>query len=634
VKHQASTVPPKHPFKSEVNHQKLLDYCLERLDMGKEVRDDQIQRYAQIDKDVMGWMRLNDTDKERRRKQVKNGIPQATLMNLPLVFVHMDDLVTYFVQTFAPNKGMFYQTGKPDEVKPAQQVVTLMNNHAVYTGFFRQLGHTVWSLMKYNIGGFTASWEEDTGPDISTDADGGLVVGEKVVWSGNRTEALDMYNTFLDPAVNPVDVHIHGEWAAKAKMRSQYWLTSRVNRGQYFNAKRVMDKGETKSACKYYRSPPTEAMVQQNESGTSDWYTSLAGVAGEQENSGYELVELTIRLVPKMFELGESTDYQLYRITILNAEAVIEATPLNNVHGHVPYYVGFHNDDLMARGQKSPAEILQPLQTLASHIMNIHIQSTRKRLFGLTIYNKKIVDFASLPEGEVCGFVPANPPGNEYDLRKAIYRDEQTADTENTMGNLESIMGLVNQFFPSQALPSQIAGIDRAVKNQVTAVQQGVNRRQQKAAMTFDVTCLRPLRFALYYNILQFQKPGEEITDFRGRPIEVNLEELRKTDLPFIIGMGLKAIDRQAAADRLQEIIFAAIQAPTVSQRIDLLGLIDYWTDMMDIDIDMRQFELQPPEATQVGPDGQPIAPGAGGEAGNPIAPATNPAAITAPIYG
>jgi hypothetical protein len=43
-------------------------------------------------------------------------------------------------------------------------------------------------------------------------------------------------------------------------------------------------------------------------------------------------------------------------------------------------------------------------------------------------------------------------------------------------------MGLVNQFFPTQSLPSQIASIDRAVDSQVAAVQQGANRRQQKAA--------------------------------------------------------------------------------------------------------------------------------------------------------
>jgi hypothetical protein len=130
----------------------------------------------------------------------------------------------------------------------------------------------------------------------------------------------------------------------------------------------------------------------------------------------------------------------------------------------------------------------------------------------------------------------------------------------------------------------------------------------------------------MYYNIIQYQKDKEQITDFyTNKPIEIDLEKLRQTDLPFIIGQGLKAIDRQAAASSLQQIIFALIQAPQASQGIDMLGLIDYWTSMIDIDIDMKQFQLQQqPAAEGTAPTPE----------GNAIAPATNPQAVTTPIYG
>ena len=64
-----------------------------------------------------------------------------------------------------------------------------------------------------------------------------------------------------------------------------------------------------------------------------------------------------------------------------------------------------------------------------------------------------------------------------------------------------------------------------------------------------------------------------------------------------------------AAASAMQQIIFALIQAPQAAQGLDLLGLIDYWTSMIDIDIDMKKFRLAPPAAAggAVGPDGQPI---------------------------
>ena len=90
-----------------------------------------------------------------------------------------------------------------------------------------------------------------------------------------------------------------------------------------------------------------------------------------------------------------------------------------------------------------------------------------------------------------------------------------------------------------------------------------------------------------------------------------------------------------AAAGMLQQIIFALIQAPQAAQGLDILGLIDYWTSMIDIDIDMKQFRLQPagppnPDGSQpqVNPDGTPA------QAATGIQPATNPQNVTAPIYG
>jgi hypothetical protein len=57
---------------------------------------------------------------------------------------------------------------------------------------------------------------------------------------------------------------------------------------------------------------------------------------------------------------------------------------------------------------------------------------------------------------------------------------------------------------------------------------------------------------------------------------------------------------------------------------VDILGLLDYWTSMQDVDVNMKQFEIQQPAA----------APGVDA-AGNPIAPATAPAAVAGgPIYG
>ena len=213
-----------------------------------------------------------------------------------------------------------------------------------------------------------------------------------------------------------------------------------------------------------------------------------------------------------------------------------------------------------------------------------------------------------------------------------IQHDNNVLDTKQTMQDLDGMFSIVDKFYPTQALPSQIAGIDRAVDSQVSAVQQGTNRRQQMGARLIDDTMLRPMRFSMYFNIVQFQQDGAEIADFyTGKGVTIDLENLRSTNLSLIIGQGLKAIDRQAIQSQMREIIFAMIQAPDIAQRVDLLSMLDAWTNMMDLEMNLKQFELAPPSPTGEGgvdPAAQAAAAGAG------IQPATNPAAIVEPIYG
>lgn len=631
------TVGVKHPFNNPQNHDKLLMYLKARLRQGAERRDAELDRLVRIDKNVAGWMKLSEEDRKRLHKKDETGLPQATLINLPLSFVHLDDMMTYFAQTFSPTRGMFYHTGKPEEVGSAAQIVTIMNNHAIYAGYYRELLQGVYSLLKYNTGGFQVYWSQDQGPDLAIDADGKKSLVTKLRWQGNRMESIDKYNFLYDPHVHPTKIHCDGEFAATIKMKSYFWLQNAAANGAYYNCEDALTGATDSAITKYYRNPPQEAMMDQDQStgGTrTDWRSILGGYRSGSMQGGFELAEIHIKLDPTDFGLVGGTAaqqnarsrYEMWRFTVLNDKYIIDATYMNNVHGYLPFFLGVLNDDLMGTSQKSNAEILQPLQDFASFLLNTHILGNRKNLWGHTYYDPSMFDLKSIPEGEVAARVPMKPEAQGRDIRTGLSTPSNAIDTKQTMGDLSGVIDIINQFFPTQSLPSQIANIDRAVDSQVAAVQQGANRRQQKSARLLDDSVFRNVRYAMYYNLIQYQPDGEDIQDFySGKQVTIDLGALKNTDLPFIIGQGLKAIDRQAAAHALQQIIFALIQAPQAAQRIDLLGLMDYWTSMIDIDLDMTKFELAPPAAPAV--PGQPAAGGAA------ITPVTSPQAVTAPIY-
>src|SRR3546814_6444660 len=96
--------------------------------LGKNARDERLPRIGRIERDVAGWIiRTDETEVERERKKTQTGQPVAMDQNLPLTFIHIDDIMTYLAQTFAPNRGMFYQIAKPENVDVASQLVSLID---------------------------------------------------------------------------------------------------------------------------------------------------------------------------------------------------------------------------------------------------------------------------------------------------------------------------------------------------------------------------------------------------------------------------------------------------------------------------------------------------------------------------
>lgn len=624
-----------HPFNNARNHETLLEYVRERMLLGKQHRDLELPRLVAIDQHVAGWIQHSGQDAEREKKEVKTGEPQAVKQHIPITFIHLDDMMTYFLETFAPNRGMFFSTGKKDELDSAKQIVTIFNNNAVYTGYYRQTARAVYNILKYNSGGFICNWNRDIGPVMKTGSNSELVLDMQEVWAGNRATALDNYNTFVDPSVELTDLYYKGEFAARAWIESRHSLTTKCAQGLYFNCEEAFANNEQGVAqATYYRSPPAEAKlnVGKSNSGATDWVSVLSMTDGYAHVTGFEIVEMYIKLNPYQLNLvprsqvnkASRNRLEVWRVTLLNDKYIIDATYMNNMHGYLPFFFGVLNDDLMGKGAKSVAETIKPMASFASFLMNTHIAATRKNIWGLTVYDQSVVDLSSIPEGEVSARIAAKPMGQGRNIRDAIYEHDKYLDTKQTMQDMEAVFGVINQFFPTQSLPGQVAGIDRAVDSQVAAVMQGSTRRNHKAGKLLDDSLFRPLRFCMYWNVAQYQSDNVEIADFYGQAITVNLAELRQTNLPFIIGQGLKMLDRKYIAGELQNLIFAMIQSPQAGARFDMPGLINYWADMIDMDIDLSQFALQ----MQIDPaTGQPVA----GQEGEGIDPMTNPLAVTGP---
>lgn len=576
----------------EEDHKELLSYLTERLDAGQVDRQARTQRYARIDRIVSTWQILSQMDSKRQEKQDATGQAQAINVNLPLAQSHLDDMVAFFAGIYSPSNGSFFQTPDPTNAEIGKKLVDRLNTDAKYGAYYTQMAKAMRGFMKYNISGFHLVWSVS-----DLDADAERAEGK------NLATALDMYNLMWDSSIkDPTKIAKEAEWAAISEVKNRRWFVMRQKRGFFHGVGHVIKDNEAINgvSAKYFRYPPHDAGVsakdsQSTNSSTVDWDSFNASLAGEDAVpvEGFELVTMYCWLNPGDFGLqfeGQvfaEDDYYLWKFWIMDGCQVVRGEPVNQESDkpseqdelEIPIYAGYMNVDDMGDAQRSIAELLIPFQTFGSFLMNSHIAGTRSSIWGLKGYDPSMFDLSRVEEGAVAGWLESKIPGR--DVRSGMMKMDGSVDTQGTMSGLRDLLNLVREFFPSQALPSQVAGMDRAVTSQVSALMQGVSRRLHMLVRIMDDSVLGPMLYMAYKNLVEMASMSG-IDDATARKI---------------LGSGLEQLNREAAEQAFRQLFFAVAQNPESNQTFNVPKMMAYWGSLMNSGVDMTTFAREQQQA-------------------------------------
>lgn len=635
-------IPPKESTLeslSEKDHECLLQYLLERLNQGVTQRDKKLARYSKIDRLISTWQKLNKEDSLREIAEENSGRQQALPMNLPLLATHLEDTVSFFSEVFAPVSGVFFTSdGSPQQKELAKR----MNQDAKARNFYGELCMTLRSLIKYNIGGFHVEWE--------TVGQQGTGVHE----AGNRWTALNVYNTLWDPTIKDVSkISNDGEWAAFVEEKNRVWLARRALAGELARVDRLFDcDSEERSKSnvytsngkrvKYFRPPPanaglpTDALDERTTANVSgqqpvNWASFGAGLGDENlaEIQGFEIVTMYCWLTPCKFgllsdqeekqieDLGINKEslLELWKFKVGDARQILYAEPVVDrntalqqdstivnsgsvVGGQaIPMHFSFMTQDQMEEAQRSIMELMRGFQRLSSYLVNVYIAGLRKNVWGVTGVDKSMFDPSKLMQGDVAGVLVSKIPGR--DVRTGMHQLNNTAGTEQAISSLDSVFAITQKLFPSQGLPSQVAGIDRAIKDQVAATMQGATRRLHMLARLLDSSLMNPARMSAFGNILTH--------DSRG------LDGIKDEEVAAVFGSGIQSLEAERVAGIVHELLVTLMQNPESAQRYDVAGLMSYWSKVRNAGVDLGQFARQQ-AANQVTPGAPDTT--AGGETG------------------
>lgn len=565
-------------------HDKLLSYLMSRMEDGQQCRQDRIMRFGDTDKIVSTWQQLTPEDSQRKNKQALTGQSQAIHINLPLTTTHLDDMVSFLAEVYAPADGAFAEEPEPNTKEESKTLVKKLNTDAKTHKYYANLTKTLRAILKYNIGGFEVQF---------------IRVESDATKSGNANISLDMYNTHWDPAItNPVDVSGRAEWVAFTDTLTYREAIEKQLSEEYVGVGDVLNDVISQGEAKYFKYPPIFAGIESQDRKTApgrgqniNWANWGASLKSDSvvRIVGFERIRMYVHLNPRQMGLdpkgsNEGDRFELWYFEILACKRIVRAEKVNaeretqlmpGQKETIPVFLAYLNVDDMGDATRSVAELLTPFQTFGSFLMNAHINVVRGNLYGWKGYDPAMFDISAAQAGDAVGLLKSKIPGR--DVQTGIKSLTTTGDAGEPLQNLTSLLSIVQQFFPSQALPSQIAGMDRAVTSQVAAVMQGVNRRLHMLVRQLDDNLMMSMLKQDYQNLVDYGS--------------LQLSNLNDSDVMRILGTGLKQLNREAAEQAFRQFIFALIQNPETAKNVDLIQGFDMWAQLMGLNVNMSQLQ-------------------------------------------
>lgn len=569
----------------------LLQYIMPRLDSDQSLLLSRRRRYASIDRVISAQQTLSPTDSKRLEKEESTGTPQGIAATYPIADMYVEETTAFLTEVFAPASGDFYSNqGTAEELGQSKKLGDLMEADAKKGGYYAEVAGGMRSLLKYNFGGFWVEWQDGDKDQVAYDA-----------LDGNLFRKIDPYNFSYDPSILDVaKIRTKGEWVAEFEVVNQLALYREADSGELFEIERVFEANanqtEFGTVANYYRYPPTVARV--NENGTDnktrqgmdggngvltgediDWGAFGASLPADSKLriAGYERIIVYIWLKPSQFfdEAEDNNKMTLYKVTIIDRNFICGLKEVKDAV-ELPVYTAFCRGDEMMQAQRSYAEALKSFQRHISFMGNIAVAIERGNTYGLKAIDPDMFNKEDFKSGETSGLLVSKTPGR--DVRAGIMKLDIATDTTQQYAAITAMFGMLEKMFPNQGLPSQVAGIDRAVQSQVAAVLVGAVRRLHLMVRRLDALIMNPARIASYRNYATYSDEAR------------NFSQLTEKAVARLLNSGLGQLNREVAAAAVERILFTLIQNPNSAAQFDLPGLFKYWSLLLNTGVDLSQF--------------------------------------------
>lgn len=491
----------------------------------------------------------------------------------PVVVAQVDSYVAYLADVFCSGSPLFPVVSSPSTRQWAEQLETLLDDHASLGGYARQLLLFLRDGIKYNYSGLEVDWDSIT--QFSTLSDYLTGTGQKLENKDkffNRVKRLNPRNIIRDPSVLPGDVAEHGDFVGYVERLSmtqmKRYLLKMAKQDRAFNITEAMNTGHVMGMHDgthvYQENPQISEYVSKdgytNKRGV-DWDAYAAGGTGEKKRKSpsygnqYEKVVIYARIIPSDHAITspQPNTPQIWRLVIINNQVLVAAHRIISAYDYLPILIGQPMEDGFGDQTQSVAESEIPFQEGASTLFNIRFAAARRAVSDRALYNSNVIDSKHVNSKAAAPKIPVNiSPLTNVSL-ESVYKQIpfDMRGTETTIQDAQVMIGFSKELHGlNNARMGQFQKGNKSV-TEWNDTMGGSDNRLRLPALVLEYQVFAPMKSMMTLNIFQNGEDVDLVSQKTGDVVKINIAELRKHALSFKLADGYSPKSKLASTEMI-----------------------------------------------------------------------------------
>ena len=374
------------PVPESPAHQRLLDLVRSRRSLSVKKMSEYYPEWTKADRIYSHYVEPGEVDSQGKRLY-----PWARSIVVPMSYAIVQTQLSWEMAAFTQRVPIVPLDGlSPEDVKPAKVMEQVLQHEWSSDRMSLALYQWLLDRRRYGVGIVWINWARDatrqrvevqrTLPLSFLGIE--LPIGtqwewqDRIKYEGNRLEPIDPFRFYPDPRVSLADSH-RGEFVGFRTQRHYHELLLLERDGQYANVKRLPKRPSQGGLTSQASTPMEPRSLDRSSVGLGDWMGQIGpNTVDFQEHGSVTLDVFVIRIVPKDYQLSDSSWPQKYVVVVGNEAIILRAQPFEFDHDELPACVMELSADRHQFSTPGVVNHLEDLQDYLSWLWNCHDAET------------------------------------------------------------------------------------------------------------------------------------------------------------------------------------------------------------------------------------------------------------------